>query len=62
MKLELNEEEYRLLVGLLESRIEELHPEIRRSRERDFKERLKHELDCLVAVRERLKEDAVSVR
>ena len=61
MKLELNEEEHRLLVGLLESRIEELHPEIRRSRERDFKEHLKHELDCLVIVLERLKEDAVSL-
>ena len=62
MKLELNEEEYRLLVELLESRIEELHPEIRRSRERDFKEHLKHELDCLVIVLERLKEDAVPLR
>ena len=55
MNLELNQEEHGLLMALLESRVEELHPEIRHTREREFKDNLKRELDCLVALLQRVK-------
>ncbi len=55
MYLEMDEDEYGFLVGLLESRVTELHPEIRRSRDRQFKDGLKQELDCLTALLDRLR-------
>ena len=55
MNLEINQEEHGLLLGLLESRVEELHPEIRHTREREFKEHLKRELECLGALLQRIR-------
>jgi hypothetical protein len=55
MNLEIKEEEYNLLVDLLEARVEELHPEIRHSKDQDFKEHLKHDLHCLSDLLQRLK-------
>lgn len=55
MNLDVNAEELRLLTDLVESRIRELHPEIRRSMETEYKERLKHELECWEGMQERLR-------
>ncbi len=45
MKLSIEKEERDLLVGLVESRISELHPEIRRSMDHTYKDELKQELE-----------------
>lgn len=55
MRLEIKEEEYDLLVDMLEARVEELHPEIRHSKDHDFKDHLKHDLRCLSELLQRLK-------
>lgn len=47
MHLQLNKEEQRLLTELVAARIKELHPEIRRSMEHGYKDKLKNELACL---------------
>ena len=55
MNLEISKEEHGLLLDLVDSRVSELHPEIRRSMEHEFKDRLKHELECMRGLLERLK-------
>lgn len=55
MNLEFNEEERELLIELLESRTQELHPEIRRSMDHNYKDMLKHQLECYRALLERVK-------
>jgi len=56
VNLQINDEERMLLTDLVESRMRELHPEIRRSMDHEFTDRLKHELECFQALSERLKE------
>ena len=55
MNLELSKEEHGLLLALVESRASELHPEIRRSMHHEYKDELKHELECIQGLLERLK-------
>lgn len=55
MNLELNAEERDMLLSLVESRISELHPEIRRSMEHKYKDQLKVRLEQFEALRDRLK-------
>lgn len=55
MQLDVNAEELRLLTELMASRIREIHPEIRRSMETEYKEQLKHELECWEALQQRLR-------
>ena len=54
MNLEISNEERDLLVTLIESRISELHPEIRRSREHEYKDELKQRLGQFEALLERI--------
>ena len=56
--LELNDEQYRLLAELVESRIRELHPEIHHTRTYTYRDELKHELETLRALQEMLLETA----
>ena len=61
MQLTLNQEEQRLVTELVESRIRELHPTIRRSRVYQCTDSLKHDLEVLEQVADRLhKADVVS--
>jgi hypothetical protein len=62
MLLELNTEERGLVVGLLESRIREIHPEIRRSRDYKYHDGLKHDLEVLEGILNRLQESEPDVR
>lgn len=55
MELAIEKEERDLLVQLVESRISELHPEIRRSLDHTYKDELKRELKQHEAILERLK-------
>lgn len=55
MNLEIDRDDRDLLVGLVESRISELHPEIRRSMDHTYKDGLKQELERFTALLERLK-------
>ncbi len=55
MNLEINHEERDLLVTVIESRISELHPEIRRSREHEYKDDLKKTLQQFESLLERIK-------
>ena len=55
MKLELEPREQELLAGLVESRIGELHSEIRRSRDYKFHDRLQDDLGIWQALLEKLK-------
>ena len=54
LELTLDREELRLLAELVESRIHELHPTIRRSRVYQCTEELKQDLEVLERLRERL--------
>lgn len=56
MILELNREEHGYLVNLVESRVSELHPEIRRSMKPTYRDDLKHELECCKKLLTRLQE------
>jgi hypothetical protein len=56
--LELNEDQYRLVTDLVDARIRELHPEIRRTQTYTYHDVLKHELDTLIALQEMLAEAA----
>jgi len=47
MNLELSKEEHVLLLDLVDSRVSELHPEIRRSMDHEFKDKLKRDLECM---------------
>jgi hypothetical protein len=55
MNLEIDKNDRDLLAGLVERRISELHPEIRRSMDHTYKDKLKEDLNCLEAILERLK-------
>lgn len=55
MNLELDDKERELLTGVVERRVSELHPEIRRTMDHNYKDDLKRDLECLVALLERLK-------
>ena len=55
MKLDIEKEERDLLVRLVENRISELHPEIRRSMDHNYKDGLKQELERFETILERLK-------
>ena len=55
MDLAINEEEHGLLVDLVQSRVSELHPEIRRCMDHNFKDGLKQELACFERLLERLR-------
>jgi hypothetical protein len=55
MNLELDKEELDLLESLVGSRISELHPEIRRSMDHEYKDNLKQELERFEGLLERLK-------
>jgi hypothetical protein len=55
VNLEINEEELEYLIELVGCRVRDLHPEIRRSMTYEFKDKLKHELECLKDLLERLK-------
>ena len=55
MNLELSKEEHGLLLALVDSRVSELHPEIRHSMRHEFKDALKHELECMQGLLKRLK-------
>lgn len=56
MAIELNQEELSLLTELVESRVEELHPTIRRSRVYTCTDSLKHDLEVLQGLLERLRQ------
>jgi hypothetical protein len=55
MNLELNEEECGLLMEVLESRRQELHPEIRRCMDHDYKDMLNSKLKSCEMLLGRLK-------
>ncbi len=55
MKLELDNKQRDLLVDLMESRVSELHPEIRRSMDHTYKDHLKQDLESFEELLERLK-------
>ena len=56
MAIELNEEELSLLTDLVESRVAELHPTIRRSRVYTCTDSLKRDLEVLQGMLERLRQ------
>ena len=47
MLVELDQEQHQLLVGLVDGRLREIRPEIRRSRDYRFRDELKHDLSVL---------------
>lgn len=55
MNMEISQEELGYVTHLVDSRVSELHPEIRHSMSSEFKDQLKHELDCLQGLLARLK-------
>jgi hypothetical protein len=55
MNFEINEEEQGLLLQLLESRIGELHAEIRRCMDHDFKDGLRHDFAVFEKLQSQLK-------
>lgn len=56
MILELNKVERELLMNLVDSRIGELHPEIRRTMDFNYRDNLKRELHCYQNLLTRLHE------
>jgi hypothetical protein len=62
MFIEVDREQHRLLVGLVESRISELHPEIRRCRDYRFSEGLKHDLEVMQELLHKLHEAECDVQ
>jgi hypothetical protein len=56
MQLMINEEEHKLISELVDSRIQELHPTIRRSRLYQVHDDLKHDLQVLENLQRRLKQ------
>jgi len=54
MMLELSSRERDVLIGLVESRIREIHPTIRRSRSYQVHDELKQDLEVLERLHERL--------
>lgn len=61
MYVQFNRDECQLLAQLVDSRIREIHPEIRHSREFKFKEQLKHELEALQQLQHRLHEAEIDI-
>lgn len=55
MDVNLSPEERDLLIEVLESRVKELHPEIRRSMDHNYKDMLNRKLECCQGLIERLK-------
>lgn len=55
MRLEISKEELGFLLDLVESRVSELHPEIRHSMAHEYKDKLRHELECMQGLLKRLK-------
>jgi len=55
MMLELNEKECEFLAELLEDRIKELHPEIRRCMDHIYKDILKEKLACYEGLLQQVK-------
>lgn len=60
MVLELNQEEHELLLEVLESRRQELHPEIRHCMDHVYKDQLRRKLECCEALLGRLKKAATN--
>ena len=54
MKLELTDEQVKILLDLLDSRIREIHPEIRRSRVHTYHDELARDLEMLQKLQEQL--------
>ena len=54
MQLELSQEEHGILIDLVESRARELHPTIRRSRVSSVTDELKHDLEAMTHLLEKL--------
>jgi len=61
MFLEMTRDEHVLLVGLVEARIHEIGPEIRRSRDYKYHDRLKGELELLQKLLHHLHESECDV-
>lgn len=55
MNLEIDQKDRELVTGLVEARISELHAEIRRSMQHEFKDELKADLDRFEKLLTRLK-------
>ncbi len=56
MQLDITQEELGILIDLVESRSRELHPTIRRSRVHTVTDELKHDLEAVTALLEKLQE------
>lgn len=56
MQIHLTDEQLNTLVGLVDSRVKEIHPEIRRSRVYTVHDELKHDLEVLLGLQEQLHE------
>ena len=61
MQLEIDAHERTLLQEMLDSRLQELQPEIRRCRNFRYKQELKDECDCLRNLRDRIQKMACDV-
>ena len=59
MQLEVTKEEHDILIDLVESRARELHPTIRRSRVYSVTDELKHDLETMTTLLEKLQKVAV---
>lgn len=55
MQLHLSDEQLKILVDLVDSRLKEIHPEIRRSRLCSIRDELKHDLESLQELHEYLR-------
>lgn len=55
MKMEIDNKERELLTDLVQSRVSEIHPEIRRSMDHTFKDQLKQDLEQLERLLARLR-------
>ncbi len=55
MTLQLTPQERDLLLDIIDSRIKELHPEIRRCQVSSYRDQLKEQLSCFESLLQRLK-------
>ncbi len=62
MFLELDSEQHRLLMGLVDARVREIPSEIRRCRDYRFHDELKHDLEVMRNLLQRLHEAEYDVR
>jgi Ribonuclease G/E len=58
MELEISQKERQMLIELLESRMSELHPTIRRSRVSSVTDELKHDLEDVERLLEKVRGEA----